>query len=187
MQPRDFFQQTITVLESLKVPYLVTGSVASITYGEPRFTADTDFVVRMGEHQARKICEAFDTDEFYVSLESALEAVHCSSQFNIIQSRTGFKIDLMLSTDNAYDDSRFARGQRIQFAPGFFAVTASPEDVIIKKLEYYKLGGSDKHLRDIAGILRVTGDEVDRDSIGRWVARLGLEIEREIALARADN
>ena len=55
-----------------------------------------------------------------------------------------------------------------------FSVFASPEGVILKKLEYYREGGSDKHLRDIAGILRISGDQVDFAYIGDWATRLDL-------------
>jgi hypothetical protein len=51
---------------------------------------------------------------------------------------------------------------------------ASPEDVILKKMEYFREGESEKHLRDIAGVLRVQGDHLDRAYIANWATRLDL-------------
>lgn len=51
---------------------------------------------------------------------------------------------------------------------------ASPEDVIIKKMEFYREGGSEKHLRDITGILKISGDAVDQTYISEWAIHLGL-------------
>jgi hypothetical protein len=59
-------------------------------------------------------------------------------------------------------------------APDYDAVFASPEDVILKKLEYHREGGSDKHLRDIAGVLKISGDPLDLAYLDDWSSRLGL-------------
>ncbi len=48
-------------------------------------------------------------------------------------------------------------------------------------------GGSDKHLRDIAGILRISGDFVDREYIGRFAKQLGVEDEWQVVVARVDQ
>ncbi len=66
----------------------------------------------------------------------------------------------------------------------FFTLSvAPPEYVIVKKLKFYREGGSQKHLRDIAGILRTSGDEVSRDTIVEWTAKRGLEAQWSEALA----
>lgn len=56
----------------------------------------------------------------------------------------------------------------------FEATFAAPEDVTLKKMEYYREGKSDKHLRDIAGVLKISGDEIDEEYIEAWVDRLGV-------------
>ena len=75
---------------------------------------------------------------------------------------------------DALDRSRFARGLRVHPGADFEATFAAPEDVILKKLQYFALGGSEKHLRDIAGVLKVSGDRVDRAYIETWTEALGL-------------
>jgi hypothetical protein len=80
----------------------------------------------------------------------------------------------MVADDSDFNHSRFERARPLPTSPATTVNFASPEDVIIKKLEFFKEGGSDKHLRDIAGVLAVTGDQIDRRYIERWVRRLGL-------------
>ena len=96
------------------------------------------------------------------------------SQFNIIHSHSGSKIDVIIQKDTPFDRSRFARTRIIMSAQRFGAKFASPEDVILKKLEYYREGGSEKHLRDIASMLRISAGEIDRSYIEQWAATLGL-------------
>lgn len=83
------------------------------------------------------------------------------------------KIDMVLRKETAHSRAEFERRRRLQLWPGFEASVASPEDVIIKKLQYFQLGGSEKHLRDIRGILAETA--VDHDYLERWIKDLGLE------------
>lgn len=89
-------------------------------------------------------------------------------------SACGLKIDLIVAGDSDFDRSRFRRAVVVEPAADFRASFASPEDVILKKMEFYRDGGSDKHLRDIAGILRVSGDRVERAYVEEWASRLGV-------------
>ena len=41
-------------------------------------------------------------------------------------------------------------------------VLAPIEYVILRKLEYFRASGSDRHLRDVAMMLRISGDSVDQ-------------------------
>ena len=49
MGPFELLQRVVEVLEHLQIPYLVTGVIASIAYGEPRLTNDIDVVVALRE------------------------------------------------------------------------------------------------------------------------------------------
>lgn len=80
----------------------------------------------------------------------------------------------MVADESAFNGSRFGRTRQLKVAPDLAVSFASPEDVILKKLEYYREGGSDKHLGDIAGVLRVMGSEIDHRYITEWALRLGL-------------
>lgn len=181
MEIDDLLRKLVAALEGLGLPYLITGSMASILYGEPRLTNDIDVVVDLPLSRVTDLCAAFADDDFYLDDERIRQAVAHQGQFNIIDPRSGYKIDVMIPAPSAFDRSRFARARREQVAADYTASFASPEDVILKKLEFHREGGSDKHLRDVAGMLEVSGEEIDRGYVEEWAERLGVgEIWRTI-------
>ena len=174
MDQDELLQHLVRALEESGVSYLVTGSTATIFYGEPRFTNDIDVVVQLRERQVKQLLAAFPADEFYVSEEAARRAHRTRGQFNVIHPRSGLKIDFVVADETPFERSRFARARRVRAAPDLDAVFASPEDVILKKLVFHREGGSDKHLRDVAGVLRISGGEIDFDYLEGWAERLGV-------------
>lgn len=174
MEQFELLQKIVTVFERLHVPYLVTGSVAAMAYGEPRLTNDVDVVAAVEERHIPGLVAEFPPVEFYIDADMIREVIRTRGQFNIIHPASGLKIDVIIRRDTAFDKSRFSRIRRIHPAQSYEADFASPEDVIIKKMEFYKEGGSEKHLRDIAGILKISGDEVDLGYISDWANRLDL-------------
>jgi len=174
MELYDLLAHVAATFERLRIPYLVTGSVASMAYGEPRLTNDIDVVAGIRADDIPALLAAFPAHEFYLSEEAVREAIRRQGQFNIIHPGSGLKVDVMVQKDTPFDRSRFARARVLRPAESYEAAFASAEDVIIKKLEYYREGGSEKHLRDITGMLKVSGDEIDRAYIVEWADRLGL-------------
>jgi hypothetical protein len=184
MVPYELLERVVGIFERLGIPYLVTGSVAAMAYGEPRFTNDIDIVAAIAEQQIPPLVAAFPAEDYYISPEMIRVAIREQSQFNIIHPASGLKVDVIIRRDTPFDRSRFQRTRRIHPAPSYEADFATPEDVIIKKMEYYREGGSEKHLRDITGMLVTSGNEIDRDYIRQWAEKLNLnEIWRAI-LAR---
>jgi hypothetical protein len=177
MDPSELLERLAQTLETLRIPYLITGSMATIAYGEPRFTNDIDVVVRLASHQIDGLCGAFPAEEFYISREAVADAVAHRTQFNVLHPTSGLKIDVMVADDSEFNQARFSRARSLRVAVGRDVTFASPEDVIIKKLVFYREGGSEKHLRDISGVLKIMGAEIDRAYIERWVRRLGLTRE----------
>jgi hypothetical protein len=175
MEQLDLLRYVVRVIEDTGLRYFVTGSTATIFYGEPRFTNDIDVVVQLSEAEIADFCRRFPQDEFYVSENAAREAVLRKSQFNIIHPASGLKVDVIVPDSTSYNESRFARARRLHPADDFVACFASPEDAIIKKMEYYRQGGSDKHLRDIAGVLKTSREEIDVDYISRWAGQMGFD------------
>lgn len=184
MDQSELLRFVVAVLERMHVPYLVTGSTATIYYGEPRFTNDIDIVVKLPANRVTEFCHAFPAADFYLDEESVRNAVAASGQFNLIHAAGGLKVDFMVPPETPFERSRFARGVRVHPTQDCEAMFAAPEDVIIKKLEYYAAGGSEKHLRDITGVLRISGERVDRSYIARWAAQLALTPVWEAVLAR---
>lgn len=114
---------------------------------------------------------------YFCSAEAAQKAVRDRFQFNILHPASGLKIDLIVARDSEFDRSRFARGKRLPAGADFETTFAAPEDVILKKLEYFGAGGSEKHLRDIVGILKVQGERIYRAYHLAWISRLALQAE----------
>jgi len=187
MGPFDLLQKVVETFESLNIPYLVTGSVASMAYGEPRMTNDIDIVAAIEERHITGLLIAFPDDEYHVSEDMVREAIRHHWQFNIIHPASGLKVDVIVKQNTPFDNSRFSRIQKIYPAESYQANFASAEDVIIKKMEYYREGGSEKHLRDITGILKISGDVVDRDYISEWANRMGLTEIWEAVLRRIEE
>jgi hypothetical protein len=185
MEQFELLQFVCTALEDLGIEYFVTGSQATIAYGEPRFTNDIDIVIALDVARLDAFLECFPEEEFYLSRAAAMEAVSRKSMFNIIHPKSGLKVDVIIPGATSYERSRFERARRIQVGDDFSASFSSPEDVILKKLEFYKLGESDKHLRDIAGVLKISGESVDRDYIARLAKELGVLDQWQMALDRA--
>ena len=174
MELYDLLAQVVETFERLRIPYLVTGSVASMAYGEPRLTNDIDVVAGVREADIPGLLAAFPAADFYLSEDAMREAIRRQGQFNIIHPSSGLKVDVMVRKETPFDRSRFARARVLRPDESYEAAFASAEDVIIKKMEYYREGGSEKHLRDITGMLQVSGDEIDQFYIVEWVDRLGL-------------
>ncbi|MGH7178383.1 MAG: hypothetical protein ACREJC_13475, partial [Tepidisphaeraceae bacterium] len=158
MDQADLLTHAIDVLETVAVPYMVVGSIASGAYGEPRMTQDIDIVIQPTPAQLNQLCAAFPPPDFYVSIEAAQTALQQSGQFNVLDPSSGGKIDFMIARTDPWGREQISRRQRIQVQPGREGFAARPEDLIISKLLYYQEGGSEKHLRDITGMLKISGD-----------------------------
>ncbi len=174
MEQLDVARHVIESLESLDIAYMVVGSYGSGACGEPRFTQDIDIAVALSLDDVRKLVKAFAPSEYYISMEAATEAVAHGGQFNLIHGASGSKVDFMVVGRDAWGSAQLARRRRIELPSGLTAYVAAPEDIIISKMAYYREGGSEKHLRDITGILKVSGEEVDRCYVSQWAEELGL-------------
>jgi hypothetical protein len=169
----DLLRHTVHALDRLGVPYMIVGSFGSTVYGEPRLTHDIDIVLDLRPADVTPLCAAFPPPEFYVSEPAVRDAVRTRFQFNVLHPASGNKIDFILPQATEWGRTQLGRRRAVELQPGVTGYTASPEDVIVGKLWYYSDGGSEKHLRDIAGILRVSGGAVDRAEVGRWAVALG--------------
>jgi len=170
----DWLFQFIDPLERAAIPYAVVGSVASSAYGEPRATNDLDLLLQIPPADAARLTRVFSADAFYVPPEETItEAFSRASggHINVIALESMTKADLY--PVDAWEAPWFAERRLLQVAgrPVWFA---RPEAVIIHKLRFFREGGSEKHLRDIRGMLAVSGDELDRPLLERTVTELGL-------------
>jgi hypothetical protein len=185
MDASDLLTLLSSKLDELGIKYLVTGSMATIAYGEARFTNDIDVVISLHLEEVPRICEAFPAPDFYVSSDAVKDAVQKRRQFNVIHPASGLKIDFIIAKDDDFERSRQQRGVRLPIGSGADATFASAEDVIIRKMQYFKEGGSDKHLRDIAGVLKIQGDRINRPYIAEWADRLAVRDVWDMILKQA--
>lgn len=165
------------ILNKGQVKYFVTESVAAMYYGEARMTRDVDVVVHLRDADVAMLADEMKEPEFYLDRRAIVEAMQVEGSFNAIHNPTGMKVDFMCAELDPYNESRFRRAVFVELIAGVRMWTSAPEDVILKKLEFYKQGGSDKHLRDIASMIRVSGETFDRAYLDSWAQRLGVAEE----------
>jgi hypothetical protein len=186
MEPSDLLSLLAKKLDELGIRYLVTGSMATIAYGEPRFTNDIDVVISLRSADVDRFCECFPMPDFYVSLSAVQEAVRDRRQFNIIHPASGLKIDAIIPKDDEFERSRQERGVRLPIADGVEVSFASAEDVIIRKMQYFQEGRSDKHLRDIASVLKIQADRIDRQYIAQWADQFAVRDVWDLILTQSN-
>jgi hypothetical protein len=189
LQPHELMQLVASFFESHKIAYRVVGSMASMAYGEPRFTNDVDIVAELKPEHVAPLCAAFAAPDFYVSEPAVREAVTRRFQFNIVHPASGLKVDVIVPPDTDFTRSEASRVRRITSAGEYSVWFSSPEDVLLHKLVYYRLSGgvSEKHLRDIAGMMKLQGDKLDRDYISDWAGKLGVAAEWTMVGERGDS
>lgn len=163
-------------LETCKVPYMVTGSVAGIVYGEPRLTNDVDIVVEISPENISQLIEAFSPDEYYCPPEEVIRvetARDLRGHFNLVRNDTGFKADVyLMGTDPLH---RWAMERRRSIEIGDASIwLAPPEYVIVRKMEFYQEGKSSKHITDIQAILKNMADQIDHSKIESLAKEKGL-------------
>ena len=179
MSETDLFLLFVRPMNRAGLRYVIGGSVAAIFYGEPRFTQDVDMVVFLNEVNIRQLPEIFPSKEFYLPPPEAIVTEVARTQrgqFNIIHLETMFKADIYPTGRDEFNAWAF-RNKRPVIYEGETLVLAPPEYVIVRKLEYFREGGSDKHLRDIRGILNVSGQQIHQADLDEWIQRCGVETE----------
>lgn len=185
MTAADLFRRVVALLDGAGIPYMLTGSFASSYHGVPRATQDIDFVIAPTRDQLRRLVARLPAAEYYVDEAAALDALDHESQFNVIDLTTGWKVDFMCRRSRPFSRTEFDRRTRAELhGLGLFIATA--EDVVLAKLEWAKRGGSQRQVEDVAGLLRVRGDDLDLVYVTRWVDELGVNAEW-LAAQRAAN
>ena len=175
--PIDLALQIAALLDSLAIPYVLGGSLASSLVGEPRTTVDLDFAIRLRSEDVAPLLAALGT-EYYVSSEAVQSAVARTASFNIVKLDSVEKVDLFVLGDGLLDRRQLARRQRlvVSESPRRELWVGSPEDQVLRKLDWYRAGGgvSDRQWRDVLGILAVQAARLDRADLESAAADLGL-------------
>lgn len=188
-EPIEVTLKVTAVFEKLRVPYLIGGSLASVLYGMVRTTQDADIVAEMRPEHLRPFVSALQ-NEFYIDDEMIATAIERKTSFNIIHRETFFKVDVFIPAPRSFLQSQFNRAQRhtFRFDTEISAKFASPEDTILSKLEWYRLGGevSDRQWRDILGVIKTRADKLDLPYLRKWADNLQVNDLLERAFQQSD-
>lgn len=169
----DLLKKIVKEFKNSQIEYMISGSFASTLYGEVRATNDIDIVIDCTIGQLENFVESIESN-YYVSNEAAKEAFRRHSMFNVIDYSTGVKIDLIIRKKRAYSLEEFSRRRSIQFEDEEF-LFVSPEDSILSKLEWAKLGESERQFRDAVGVALVQWERLDIEYLDKWAKNLGME------------
>lgn len=158
---------------------MVTGGLAAVVYGHPRLTLDVDLVVRLAPHDAGAFAALWSPKEFYRPPVEVIDEVRgrpMHGHFNVIHNDSAMRADVYLAGADAFNawalqhrTARTVEGAVVQFAP--------IEYVIVNKLRYFPLGGSDRHRRDVARRMEISGAEVDPSTLDHWITRQNVGAE----------
>ena len=170
-------QPVIQAFEKMSIPYYIGGSIASSIYGMARATMDVDVIADLKVTHIPRLKQILE-NEYYIDAEMIADAIRTNSSFNLIHLETMIKIDVFIHENQPYQNEAFQRKRKdtledtgtIQF---YFS---SPEDIIIHKLQWYKMGGfvSERQWLDIIGVVKVQADLLDKKYLKRWSKKLGL-------------
>ena len=183
MQEANLFLVFLDRLNKGKLSYMVTGSAASIIYGEPRMTHDIDLVLELHVEDVQNFINLFPPAEFYCPPQEIIKteiARETRGNFNIIHHETGFKADIYPVGQDELHKWAMVKRQKVKIGKSDISI-APPEYVIIRKLQYYKEGGSIKHLRDINRMLEISGESIDKHTLNQMIIKYDLLKEWESA------
>jgi len=177
MPEPDLFLVFVEPLNRAGIPYMVTGSVAGVVYGEPRLTHDVDLVVELDAHRIEDFIAMFPAEEFYCPPDMVIGTEirrDTRGHFNLIHHASGFKADMYPVGRDALHLWAMRRRRAAEIG-GMQVWMAPPEYVIVRKLQFYQEGGSDKHLHDIRSMLEMSASVIDRSELEVKIRQFGLE------------
>jgi hypothetical protein len=163
------------VLDSLGIPWVLGGSLASSIVGEPRSTLDADIAVLLDHGQLDEFVSLLDADH-YVSIDMARDAVARGSSFDLLHHESGMKIDLFALGDDVLDRRQIERRMLVELDSGASIWVGAADDQVLRKLYWYQMGEevSERQWRDVLSILRVQGSRIDRVELLDAAAQAGL-------------
>jgi hypothetical protein len=181
----------VDLLERLRVPYHIGGSLASSAYGVPRASADVDVIAELELDHVDRLVAGLQ-EIYFVDRERVLEAVRRRESFNLIHLHTMMKVDVFVPERALFSRQEQARARREVFdvaqdARAFWV--KSPEDLVLRKLSWYRTGGeaSERQWSDVLGVLKVQAERLDRDYLSHWASELRVLDLLERALSEASR
>ena len=175
MSQSELLALVTQTLTRLSIDHMITGSLASSLYGEPRATHDIDVVARFDQRHIEPLMAAFPPPRFYLSKESIRDALGAAGMFNLVDMDSGVKVDVWRLTSDAFDQARFER-RRTELIDQHAMTFSSAEDIILAKIAWAKLsGGSEKQLTDAIRVYETQGEKLDHAYLSQWIERLDVD------------
>ena len=171
MEQEKLLKKIASILRVFDIPYIITGGIAVVVWGRPRFTADIDIVVELAPKKLDALAGALlkiDRD-VYLDKDMMRSALERRGEFNFIHPASGLKVDFWVLKDEPFDRERMKRRVKKKIAGSVIYLT-SPEDLILMKMLWYEEGGSTRQLEDIASILRIQ-ENLDWRYLRAWAAK----------------
>lgn len=166
----DIVRDVSKKLDSINIPYMLTGSVAMNYYSIPRMTRDIDIVIHIGKEDILTLTNLFQT-EYYVDSDSIDIAIQNEKLFNIIHDESFIKVDFIIRKSGNYRIEEFERRQKIELGD-FHTYIVSKEDLILSKLLWSKKSRSEIQKKDIQNLVKST---VDINYLGQKINELNLK------------
>jgi hypothetical protein len=173
MGPADVLQCIVPKLEQGDIQYMITGSIAASYYGLARATYDLDIVISVTPEKLRSLIQLLPQEEYYAVLQDALDACRHQTMFNVLDTVRGWKIDFIVQKAAPFHCEAFQRRVAVTFA-GVPVSLISAEDLVLSKLEWAKMGESERQVRDVAVVLEKCQLSLDLPYVEKWVCELGL-------------
>jgi len=174
----DAVKLVVQSFDQLGISYVIGGSVASAIYGMDRSTVDIDIAIDMRPDRVSPLVASLQ-GEYYADPEMLIDAIKHNSSCNLIYLQNWTKIGLFVTAGSPFDRLQFQRAKRDPFQVEDDVLTlsiASPEDIILRKLKWYRDGGetSERQWLDVLGVLKVQADRLDRPYMAKWATNLGI-------------
>lgn len=169
MDPQHLLIKIVKILNSSKIPYLLTGGMAIYVWGRPRFTADIDMVIELKREKVKQFIQTL-IKEGYIDEGAVNEALKYEREFNFIDPTAGIKVDFWILKNDDFDKSRLERrvAKKVLNQKVYFT---SAEDLILVKLLWFKESKSTRHLEDIHSIMEILKDQLDFVYLRQWAKK----------------
>jgi predicted nucleotidyltransferase component of viral defense system len=171
MPLKELLREIIEKLESQNFPYMVSGSLALSAYILPRMTRDIDVIIELEDKMVDAFIKLFDQN-FYLHEPSIVEEVRRKGMFNVIDHRSGYKVDFVVRKDIEFRKVEFSR-KRKMMVMGIYMSVVSVEDLILSKLIWIQQVQSQKQMEDISGLLRDASP--DLHYLKEWITKLNID------------